>query len=69
MIGERWIAVAGVVAPAVVVMAGVVLSAGAPPVVVASAGVAAEARIVKLPRNVLRVLTRKTTTSFVGLRG
>jgi hypothetical protein len=41
----------------------------APPVVVARAGVAAPARMLKLPRNVLRVGTRKTTTSFVGLRG
>jgi hypothetical protein len=32
-------------------------------------GVAAMARIVKLPRKLLRVRTRKTTTSFVGLRG
>ena len=47
----------------------VVLPAAAPPVVVAMAGVAAMAVIVKLPRNVLRVGTRKTTTSFVGLRG
>jgi hypothetical protein len=63
-IGDRWIAGAVVAAGAV---AG--LPAAAPPVVTAIEGVAATARNVKLLRNVLRVRTRKTTTSFVGLRG
>jgi hypothetical protein len=35
----------------------------------ASAGVAAIATIVKLQKIALRVRTRTTTTSFVGLRG
>jgi hypothetical protein len=74
VIGERWIARA--VGAGVAAGTGVVLGAGAavlpataPPVVADRAGVAAMARIVKLLRNVLRVRTRKTTTSFVGLRG
>jgi hypothetical protein len=46
------------------------VAAATPPVVVAKAGVAATARIVKLQKIVLlRVRTRTTTTSFVGLRG
>ncbi len=69
MIGERWIAGVGAAAGVVVAGAVVVLPAAAPPVVAARAGVAETARSVKLPRNVLRVRTRKSTTSFVGLRG
>jgi hypothetical protein len=60
--------VVGVVA-GVVAAGAVVLPAAAPPVVVASAGVAAMAKNVKQLRSVLRVRTRKATTSFVGLRG
>jgi hypothetical protein len=67
VIGERRIDGVGVVAAGAVV--GVLPPAAAPPVEVARAGVAPLARIVKLPRNVLRVRTRKATTSFVGLRG
>jgi hypothetical protein len=68
VIGERWIAgaVAGVGAG---VLAGATAPTAAPPVVTAKVGVAAMARNVKLTRKVLRVRTRKTTTSFVGLRG
>jgi hypothetical protein len=51
--------------------AGVGETAATPPVFeAAKAGVAAVARIVKLQKTVLlRVRTRTTTTSFVGLRG
>ena len=61
--------VAGVVVAGAVLAGAVVLPAAAPPVVLASAGVAATARNVKQLRDALRVRTRKTTTSFVGLRG
>jgi hypothetical protein len=67
VIGDRWIA--GAVTGAVAAGAGVGAPAAAPPVVTAIEGAAAANRNVKLPRNVLRVRTRKTTTSFVGLRG
>jgi hypothetical protein len=59
--------VAGVEPP---LAAGEGATAATPPVFVAKAGVAAVARIVKLQKIVLlRVRTRTTTTSFVGLRG
>ena len=45
-------------------------TAATPPVFVAKAGVATIDRITKLQKiMLLRVRTRKTTTSFVGLRG
>jgi hypothetical protein len=68
VIGESRIA-GFVVGVGVVVTGAVVLPATAPPVVVASAGGAAMARNVEQLRSVLRVRTRKATTSFVGLRG
>jgi hypothetical protein len=46
------------------------LAAGTPPVESASAGDARAAHAIKLQKIVLlRVRTRTTTTSFVGLRG
>ena len=78
MIGERYTGGFGVVvavgeAPPLAEV--LVEPAAAPPaaaaelVVPASAGVAAIARIGKLQKIALRVRTRTTTTSFVGLRG
>ena len=69
VIGDRWIVGAGEALAGAVVLAGALLPASAPPVVADSAGVAAMARNVKLLRKAMRVRTRKTTTSFVGLRG
>jgi len=70
VIGEAW---SGITGAAVCVADGAepvgIVSAGAPPGEVASADGAATARIVMLLRNALRARTRKTTTSFVGLRG
>ena len=64
VIGERWIAGFG----ATVVEGDA--SAAAPPVVAApNAGAAAMAETIKLDTTLLRVRARKTTTSFVGLRG
>jgi hypothetical protein len=59
------------VEPPLAAGAGVGETAATPPVFeAAKAGVAAAARIVKLQKTVLlRVRTRTTTTSFVGLRG
>ena len=42
---------------------------GAPPTLAARVGGADTARSVKLQKIALRVRARKTTTSFVGLRG
>jgi hypothetical protein len=63
--------VAGVVGVAPPLAAGVGEAAATPPVFdVAKAGEAARPSIVKLQKIVLlRVRTRTTTTSFVGLRG
>ena len=70
VIGDRWIAGAGEALAGAVVLAGaLLLPASAPPVVADNAGVATTARNVKLLRKAMRVRTRKTTTSFVGLRG
>ena len=59
------------VEPPLTAGSGVGETAATPPVLeTAKAGVAATARTVKLQKNVLlRVRTRTTTTSFVGLRG
>jgi hypothetical protein len=68
VIGERWIAGFG----AAVVDGDVEGdgSAAAPPVVAApNAGAAATAETIKLDTTLLTVRARKTTTSFVGLRG
>jgi hypothetical protein len=43
--------------------------AATPPVLLASAGAALVTTIAKLKKTALRAGTRKTTTSFVGLRG
>ena len=63
--------VAGVVGVEPPLAAGEGETAATPPVFeAAKAGVATTARIVKLQKTVLlRVRTRTTTTSFVGLRG
>jgi hypothetical protein len=43
--------------------------AATPPVLLASAGAALVTTMAKLKKTTLRAGTRKTTTSFVGLRG
>jgi hypothetical protein len=48
---------------------GVVVPADAPPVLAARALDAPVAAIVRLQKTALRMRNRKTTTSFVGLRG
>ena len=66
VIGERWMC--GAVAAAGADVVGVP-AATVPPGELADAAGAAMTRSIKLLRNALRVRTRKTTTSFVGLRG
>jgi hypothetical protein len=69
VIGAAWIGAAGALELLWVEPAAELGPAAAPPVVAAKAGVAGMATIVRLQKNALRVLTRKTPTSFVGLRG
>jgi hypothetical protein len=65
-----WIAGVVVLAPVgVLEVLGGLPPAATPPVATASAGDAGMTRNDRLQKNKLRVRTRKTTTSFVGLRG